>query len=94
MLWHPDRFSNEEDEEKKANATKRFQIISKAYTVLSDPEKRKLYDSTGEHFIIEVLYEILEVYSYIVRFHHNNYSDLVTRFRNQFLIEFHNHCFL
>ena len=48
MLWHPDRFSNEEDEEKKSNATKRFQIISKAYTVLSDPEKRKLYDSTGK----------------------------------------------
>ncbi|KAE9550567.1 hypothetical protein FO519_006225 [Halicephalobus sp. NKZ332] len=47
MLWHPDRFSDEKDEEKKANATRRFQIISKAYTILNDPEKRKLYDSTG-----------------------------------------------
>uniref|UniRef100_A0A914BUQ9 J domain-containing protein n=1 Tax=Acrobeloides nanus TaxID=290746 RepID=A0A914BUQ9_9BILA len=47
IIWHPDRFPSNQDEELKTNATRRFQIISKAYMVLSDPEKRKVYDDTG-----------------------------------------------
>uniref|UniRef100_A0A914QCH6 J domain-containing protein n=2 Tax=Panagrolaimus TaxID=55784 RepID=A0A914QCH6_9BILA len=46
MLWHPDRFAGVEDE-KKAVATQKFQIISKAYNILNDPAKKELYDSTG-----------------------------------------------
>ena len=48
MLWHPDRF---EDEEMKARAMKKFQVISQAYIFLNDPEKRKNYDSTGQFVI-------------------------------------------
>ena len=39
-LWHPDNNPSED-------ATAKFQQISHAYTVLYDPEKRKLYDSHG-----------------------------------------------
>uniref|UniRef100_A0A914Y9N9 J domain-containing protein n=1 Tax=Panagrolaimus superbus TaxID=310955 RepID=A0A914Y9N9_9BILA len=46
MLWHPDRFSNDEDD-KKVTATRKFQVVSKAYNILNDPAKKELYDSTG-----------------------------------------------
>jgi DnaJ family protein A protein 2 len=41
--WHPDR-NPPEDKEK---CTAKFQEISDANTILSDPEKRKTYDTTG-----------------------------------------------
>ncbi|XP_011179281.1 J domain-containing protein CG6693 [Zeugodacus cucurbitae] len=40
---HPDRV----EEDKKAEATEKFKVLSKAYTVLSDKEKRDLYDEKG-----------------------------------------------
>jgi DnaJ-class molecular chaperone len=43
---HPDK--NRDDE----NATANFQLINTAYKVLSDPEKRKTYDTTGKQLII------------------------------------------
>ncbi|ELT97572.1 hypothetical protein CAPTEDRAFT_226031 [Capitella teleta] len=41
---HPDRVSGEE----KENATKKFQALGKIYAVLSDRDKRALYDESGE----------------------------------------------
>lgn len=40
---HPDR-ANEKNE---AVATEKFQVLGKVYSILSDPEKRKVYDETG-----------------------------------------------
>lgn len=41
--WHPDKNINKKDE-----AEKMFKLISEAYTVLSDPKKRKIYDEYGD----------------------------------------------
>ncbi|KAK2963480.1 putative Chaperone protein DnaJ [Blattamonas nauphoetae] len=43
LKWHPDR--NRDNKEK---ATEEFKKIGEAYDVLSDPEKRKVYDRFGE----------------------------------------------
>ena len=40
---HPDRVSEKE----KAIATRKFQVLSKVYSILSNEEARKLYDETG-----------------------------------------------
>merc|ERR1712179_19782 len=40
LKWHPDRNTHE-------SAQKKFMEISNAYTVLSDPQKRALYDMYG-----------------------------------------------
>ena len=43
LKWHPDRCGTE----KKDEAQAKFQEIGEAYEVLSDPEKRKIYDQVG-----------------------------------------------
>lgn len=40
--WHPDMHGGSDD------AKKKFQKISEAYEILSDPKKRKIYDEYGE----------------------------------------------
>ncbi|KAK9909480.1 hypothetical protein WJX75_002926 [Coccomyxa subellipsoidea] len=44
LRWHPDRNPGE----KKEKAEKKFKEIAAAYEVLSDPEKRAVYDQHGE----------------------------------------------
>ena len=41
MKLHPDKNKDEE------GATERFQSLQRVYTILSDEEKRRLYDETG-----------------------------------------------
>ena len=45
---HPDRV---QDEKKKEEATKKFQALGRAYSILSDKEKRALYDDTGRQLL-------------------------------------------
>ncbi|XP_051123392.1 uncharacterized protein LOC127246183 isoform X2 [Andrographis paniculata] len=42
MIWHPDKNAN------KLEAENKFKQISEAYDVLSDPQKRQIYDLYGE----------------------------------------------
>ncbi|SCM05195.1 protein SIS1, putative [Plasmodium chabaudi adami] len=45
MMWHPDKHK---DVKSKKEAEEKFKNIAEAYDVLSDEEKRKIYDTYGE----------------------------------------------
>ena len=47
VKWHPDKWANRTDEEKK-NAEEKFKEVGTAYEVLSNPEKKNIYDRFGE----------------------------------------------
>ena len=49
MKYHPDRWANGTEEEKK-DAEQKFKEISEANEVLSDPQKRQMYDNGGFEF--------------------------------------------
>jgi len=44
LKYHPDKVT---DESKKTAAKEKFQVLGKIYSVLSDDEKKKIYDETG-----------------------------------------------
>ncbi|KIY69223.1 DnaJ-domain-containing protein [Cylindrobasidium torrendii FP15055 ss-10] len=46
---HPDRLPRGHSATDKANAEEQFRLVSQAYEVLSDPEKRKIYDNYGTY---------------------------------------------
>jgi len=46
LKWHPDRWVNGTDAEKKA-AEENFKEAAEAYSILSDPDKRAKYDQFG-----------------------------------------------
>ena len=46
LKWHPDRWVNGSDAEKKT-AEENFKEAAEAYSVLSDPDKRAKYDQFG-----------------------------------------------
>jgi len=60
LQYHPDR----QDHDAKDVATKKFQILSRSYSVLSDPERRAIYDETGIVDDAEVLDESRDWYSH------------------------------
>lgn len=43
LKWHPDK-----NQDKKAEAEEKFKEIAEAYDVLSDPDKKTIYDQYGE----------------------------------------------
>ena len=56
VKWHPDRWANGTEEEKRT-AEEKFKEINEANSVLSDPQKRQEYDfagSGGESFFDEI----------------------------------------
>ena len=50
LTYHPDKLSTDLSNDERELAKKKFQAISLAYAILSDDEKRKEYDESGEFY--------------------------------------------
>ena len=71
MKWHPDRWVNGTDAEKK-EAEEKFKDIAEAYDVLSDPQKRAQYDNPNEGFEFQGGFDPMDVFR---RMHENGGFD-------------------
>ena len=71
MKWHPDRWVNATDAEKK-EAEEKFKDIAEAYDVLSDPQKRAQYDNPNEGFEFQGGFDPMEIFR---RMHENGGFD-------------------
>lgn len=47
VKWHPDKHSDKNEKDQK-EAEEKFKEIAEAYDILSDPEKRQVFDKYGE----------------------------------------------
>jgi DnaJ family protein C protein 7 len=47
VKWHPNR-NNSGTEEEKKQAEKQFKLINEANTILTDPQKKQIYDNGGD----------------------------------------------
>ena len=47
VVWHPDKHSTKSEEEQK-EAEAKFKDIGEAYSVLSDAQKRQMYDDGAD----------------------------------------------
>ena len=70
LKWHPDK-----NQSNKVFAENKFKEISKAYEILGDPDKKKLYDSNknfaNDQISFQVsIYYILDVLQHQYHYHH------------------------
>lgn len=90
-VFHPDRAA----EHKKNEACEKFNIIHNAYSILSDPEKKQLYDSGSkvlfsnvtiaarwEHYLKPVDNNALEVARKKYRESNAEEEDIIREFKN------------
>jgi curved DNA-binding protein CbpA len=72
MKYHPDKV-NEKD---KPEATEKFKVISRIHALLSDADKRKLYNDTGKVYIVlnticpKLIVDILK-FHYLILLHYD-----------------------
>jgi DnaJ homolog subfamily A member 2 len=86
---HPDKV----DESKREEATKKFQKIGEAYEILSDPEKRKIYDTYGKEGLKEGIKEGNDIFSMFKNFgfNFNNMNNMnMNNFNNMNMNNMHN----
>ena len=74
--YHPDKnINNKEESEKK------FKLISEAYTCLSDPAKRRMYDLTGSTSNNMNQENPFEMFNNIFKMHVKNFMNIGTNLR-------------
>lgn len=79
MQWHPDRWANGTDEEKK-KAEDKFKEIAEAYEVLSDPQKRAQYDNPNSGFEFQGGIDPMDIFMHMHNMHSGFDDDFFTGF--------------
>ncbi|XP_042496559.1 dnaJ homolog subfamily B member 4-like [Macadamia integrifolia] len=76
MKWHPDK----NPDVKKREAEAKFKQISEAYDVLSDPQKRQIYDAYGEEALKDNILPPTSGGATNFRFHPRDAEDIFAEF--------------